>query len=371
MATNPAPTNTARLPAPAAGSARAMLDIAVVREQFESLLKARAPQFIASLANALYTNKRLGQCQPESVINAALIAAALDLPIEPSLGFAYIIPYNGIAQFQMGYRGYIQLAIRSGQYRTINANVVYEGEVQFNRFTGEIRYSERTSDKAVGFLAHLKLNNGFEKMLYSTTEEVTAHAKRYSKSYSKPDSAWQTNFNEMGMKTVLKSLISHWGVMSVDMRRAYQIESENAAHEMNMDALPGDVFDHQAGAAALWGDPSASPQQAQDSAPAPDPARAPAQNPAPNGNGNGKKKPADIKCPAKDWVARCVEIASVFEYYRLPNGQPDMAKIQWTLPTIDYPTITAVNLEVAFEALGEYAKANHPNKPVASGDVPF
>ena len=148
------------------------------------------------------------------------MAASLDLPINQNLGFAYIIPYKDEAQFQMGYKGYIQLAMRTGQYQTINAAEVYEGEiVKQNRFTGEYEFGEKTSDKIIGYIAYFKLVNGFEKYLYMSIEEMQAHAKKFSKNYKGGTDKWGlTDFHSMAIKTVLKRLISKYGILSIEMQ---------------------------------------------------------------------------------------------------------------------------------------------------------
>ena len=156
-----------------------------------------------------------------------MTAATLKLPINPNLGFAYIIPYGKEAQFQMGYKGYIQLAMRTGQYKTINAAVVYEGQIEDIDFvTGEIIRGKKKSDKVVGYVAYFELINGFSKMVYMTHEEMLRHAMTYSQAYKydkkngKKSSVWSTNFEAMGLKTVLKQLISKYGIMSIDMQGA-------------------------------------------------------------------------------------------------------------------------------------------------------
>lgn len=168
-------------------------------------------------------------------------AAVLKLPINKSLGFAYIISYNNNKKqgdgswqkvatptFQIGYKGYIQLAMRTGQYKFINADKVFEGELRnVNKLTGEIDFSgTRTSDKAVGYFAYIEMINGYSKTLYRTTEDITAHAKRFSKSYGSKSSPWETDFDAMALKTVLSNLLSHYGFLSVEMIGA--IESDQA-----------------------------------------------------------------------------------------------------------------------------------------------
>src|SRR5690606_33794773 len=135
----------------------------------------------------------------------------------------YIVPYKGQPQFQMGYKGYIQLAMRSGQYQRIEVNEVYEGELTVvNRFTCDFEFNPegRQSDKVVGYLAYFRLINGFEKYLYMTVEQVQAHAKRFSQSYGKGFSPWTTDFDAMAKKTVLKRLLATYGILSIDMQTA-------------------------------------------------------------------------------------------------------------------------------------------------------
>lgn len=196
-----------------------------IRKRFEELLDKSAPSFISSVLAIFNSNPRLRACSPGSIVAAAGIAAALKLPINPSLGFAYIVPYNRQAQFQLGYRGFIQLAMRSGQYRTLNAGAVCEGQIQEIDFvTGEIIRGEKISDEVVGYVAYMELINGFRKAIYMTVAEIRAHAEKYSQSYAydlrsgKRSSVWSTNFPAMAKKTILKRLLSQFGVMSIDQQ---------------------------------------------------------------------------------------------------------------------------------------------------------
>ena len=191
-----------------------------VKARFEELLGKKAPGFISSLLAVVNNNKLLAKANPNTIIAAGAMAASLDLPINQNLGFAYIIPYGNEAQFQMGYKGYIQLAMRTGQYQTINAAEVYEGEiVKQNRFTGEYEFGDKTSDKIVGYIAYFKLVNGFEKYLYMSIEEMQAHAKKFSKNYKGGTDKWGiTDFHSMAIKTVLKRLISKYGILSIEMQ---------------------------------------------------------------------------------------------------------------------------------------------------------
>ena len=198
-----------------------------VKARFEELLGKKAPGFISSLLAVVNNNKLLAKANPNTIIAAGAMAASLDLPINQNLGFAYIIPYKDEAQFQMGYKGYIQLAMRTGQYQTINAAEVYEGEIiKQNRFTGEYEFGEKTSDKIVGYIAYFKLVNGFEKYLYMSSEEMQAHARKFSKNYKGGTDKWGlTDFHSMAIKTVLKRLISKYGILSIEMQGQQMVDA--------------------------------------------------------------------------------------------------------------------------------------------------
>ncbi len=214
-----------RLPTPAAGSVRALLQLESVKARFAEVLKDKAPQFIASLASLVYASKALKECEPYSVIAAALKAAALDLPIEPALGFAAIVPYKGVAQFQMQWKGYVQLAHRTGQYAGLNVTETYTGMVKgVNTFTGEVKKGERTGDELTGYYAWFKLLNGFEKEIWMPAKDVLEHGARYSKTFNSNNSAWKTDPDSMGRKTVIKRLLTRWGILSVEMQSAVKAE---------------------------------------------------------------------------------------------------------------------------------------------------
>ena len=191
-----------------------------VRERFETILNERAEAFLSSLLSVVANDDALQKCDPGSILTAAAKAAILNLPVEKSLGFAWIIPFKDTAEFVMGYKGYIQLALRTSFYEAINATPVYEGEqVNVNRLTGNITLNgAKTGDEVIGFASYFKMKNGFEKYIYMTVAEVHAHAKRYSKSYSYKNLAWKTNFNDMGKKTVIRQLLSKWGLLSIEMQ---------------------------------------------------------------------------------------------------------------------------------------------------------
>lgn len=200
-----------------------------VRAKVESVIGKRAPQFITSVLQIASSNSLLVNAEPSSVLNAAMVAATLDLPLNNNLGFAYIVPYSNrqpdgskkvIAQFQIGYKGFIQLAQRSGQFRTISACAVYEGQILNNNpLTGiTFDFSAKTSDKVIGFASYFELINGFQKTLYLTIEEVQGHGKKFSKNYD--NGLWKTDFESMAMKTVIKLLLAKYAPLSIEMQRA-------------------------------------------------------------------------------------------------------------------------------------------------------
>lgn len=192
-----------------------------IKQKFNEVLDKGAGAFVTSILSLVKSTPQLAAADPKTVISAAMTAATLKLPIDPNLGFAYIIPYGKEAQFQMGYKGYIQLAMRTGQYKTINASVVYEGQVEGVDFiTGEIIRGTKKSDKVAGYVAYFELINGFSKMVYMTKEEMLRHAQTFSKSFSRSSSVWKTNFDAMGLKTVIRRLISKYGIMSIEMQGA-------------------------------------------------------------------------------------------------------------------------------------------------------
>jgi len=202
-----------------------LLNSAGIKRRFEELLDQGAPSFISSILSIVNGNSKLKECSPGSIVAAAGIAAALKLPINPGLGFAYIVPYKGQASFQMGWKGFVQLAMRSGQYRTLNSGAVREGQIaDIDFITGEIVRGEKISDEIVGYIAYMELINGFRKTLYMTVEEMQKHALKYSQSYAydvrsgRKSSVWSTNFDSMAKKTVLKKLLSTFGIISIDQQ---------------------------------------------------------------------------------------------------------------------------------------------------------
>ena len=201
-----------------------------IQDKFKDILGSRAPQFVTSVLQAISDSKMLAEAKTESVYHAATTAAVLNLPINPNLGYAYIIPYRKgkgpnsevVAQFQMGYKGYIQLAHRTNMYKKISAAPIYKGQIVVaDPLKGyEFDFTKRESDEVIGYAAYFRLINTFEKTLYMTTEEVKAHADKYSDSYGSSYSAWNTSFDAMAEKTVLKQLLDKYGPKSTEMQIA-------------------------------------------------------------------------------------------------------------------------------------------------------
>ena len=217
---------------------KGMLEMPAYKNKFNEMLGKKAAGFMSSIIAVTNNNKLLAKAEPATVIGAAAQAAMLDLPINQSLGFAYIVPYKGAAQFQLGYKGYIQLAQRSGQYVDIGAKTVYEGELEYeNRLLDKFKFGERTGDKVIGYLAYFRLTNGFEKMLFMELDEMIAHANKYSKSYSGGTEKWGlADFNTMAEKTVLKRLLSKYGPLSIEsVQMSQALSNDGGVISMNKD----------------------------------------------------------------------------------------------------------------------------------------
>jgi recombination protein RecT len=204
-----------------------------VQERFKNILGKKSAGFIVSVINCINSNDMLQHAEQNSILFAAANAATLDLPVNQNLGFAYIVPYRdhktGVvsAQFQMGYKGFIQLAQRSGQFKTINAMDVRDGEiVAHDRLTGEITFQwienqqDREKAPVIGYVGYFKMLNGFEKTLFMGIDELKRHGKKYSQSFKKGYGLWEDNFDAMAIKTVLKLLLSKYAPLSIEMQRA-------------------------------------------------------------------------------------------------------------------------------------------------------
>lgn len=212
-----------------------------VISKFTNVIGKRAPQFLSSVLNLANNNKNFDKVDPNTVMGAAMVAATLDLPVNPNLGYMYIIPYGNNAQAQIGYKGYIQLAQRSGLYKRLNAVAVYADEFKgFNPLTEEIDYEPHfknrdESEQAIGYVGHFELTNGFSKTVYWTREQIDEHRRRFSKmsGQSQPTGVWRDNFDAMALKTVIKNLLSKWGPLSTEMQTAY--ESDESTTTLNSD----------------------------------------------------------------------------------------------------------------------------------------
>lgn len=202
-----------------------------VKTKFRELLGKRATSFITSVLQITAQNSLLAKADPVSVYQAAAVAATLDLPLNQNLGFAYIIGYKSkqpdgtykeVAQFQIGYKGFIQLAQRSGQFKTISAAPIYEGQlIEQNPLTGFVfDFSQKKSDTVIGYAAHFALLNGFEKTLFMTVDELKKHGSKFSQTFKKGYGLWKDDFDSMATKTVIKLLLSKFAPLSVDMQRA-------------------------------------------------------------------------------------------------------------------------------------------------------
>ena len=279
-----------------------------VQEQFQNAMGAHKDAFVASLIDLYAGDKALQGCKPQAVVMEALRAATMKLPINKALGFAYIVVYNNSVKqpdgswqkiptptFIPGYKGYIQLAMRTGQYKTINADIVYEGEISgYNKLAGTIEFDgKKKSDKIIGYFAYIEMLNGFSKTLYMSVEDMASYALRYSPSFkgrNKPtiDSlvktaqtnaptnkvGWEGNFNDMALKTVLRRLISKYGYLSVEMQNAVisDVNSEQneairndeiqdtETVEIDMDADDVDVVFEEQGKPTITA-PTAEPTQ--------------------------------------------------------------------------------------------------------------
>lgn len=226
LAATPQPTKAATI--------EGLMSRVDVKKRFEEILGKKAPGFVSSVVSATKANPKLLVADPRSVLSSAVIAATLDLPINSNLGFAHIVPYKGSAQFQMGWKGFVQLAIRSGQYQTMNAADVYADELEdWNPITGSFKLADKKSwkqrdagetDKIIGYVAFFRTLNGFEKYLFMTKDQIKRHGKKFSKSFDSDAGQWTLNFAAMALKTVMKLLLSKYGILSIEMGRAVTVD---------------------------------------------------------------------------------------------------------------------------------------------------
>ena len=228
----------------------------MVQEKLKELVGKNAPAFATSVLQIVNSNSMLVNADPQTIFSAACMAATLNLPINNNLGFAYIVPFknnkeNKIeAQFQLGYKGYIQLAQRSGQFSRIAATPVYNGQlISENPLLGyEFDWSVKPSGDPIGYVAFFKLINGFTAELYMSKEEVMKHANKYSQTAKKGYGVWKDQFEAMALKTVLKLLLSKQAPLSIDMQKA-QMADQAIIRDVDKDEF--DYIDHQESIADL------------------------------------------------------------------------------------------------------------------------
>lgn len=208
-----------------------------IQKKFNDMLGKKSAGFLTSITNVVQNNDLLQKAEVNSIILAAAQAASLDLPINPNLGFAAIIPFNDrksgkcVAQFQIQRDGWVDLCLRTGQFEYIANEIVYEGElIEKNRFTDTYVFDEtkRTSNKIIGYMASFKLVNGYKKTVYWTVEECKSHGLQYSQTFKKGYGLWKDNFNAMCLKTVLKHLLKKFAPKSIESI-AKAIESDQAS----------------------------------------------------------------------------------------------------------------------------------------------
>ena len=218
------------------------LNFPATQKFLEDNLRERRGEFVSNLLALTDADANLAACDPKRLMMCAMNATALNLPLNKNLGYAYIIPYksNGvqIPQFQIGYKGLIQLAIRTGMYEVINAVDVREGEITRNKITGEIKFNgEKPDAPVIGYIAYLRLKTGFEASYYMAEADIERHALRFSKMYQS-DKRNRTNISKwsdpearpkMALKTVLKSLLGTYGLMTTEMQKAFEADSNEEA----------------------------------------------------------------------------------------------------------------------------------------------
>jgi len=252
-----------------------------VKNQINSVIGGKnGDRFISSIVSAVNTNQELQSCTNQSILSAALLGNSLGLSPSPQLGQYYMVPFNDktkgkVAQFQLGYKGYLQLAMRSGQYKKLNVLAIKNGElVRYDPLNEEIEVNlieddtVRENTETIGYYAMFEYNNGFKKTLYWSKKKMEEHALKYSQAYAADKrkgtvyTFWAKDFDSMAYKTMLRQLISKWGIMSIDMMTAFDKDMavinqdgssyyvDNQEDEINedtvIDAVPDDVEEYEA-----------------------------------------------------------------------------------------------------------------------------
>ena len=221
---------------------------------------AKAARFVTAITSAVSTNPALAECDAATIVSAGLLGEGLNLSPSPQLGQYYLVPFNDrkngrrVAQFQLGYKGYIQLAIRSGQYKKLNVLPIKEGElVSFNPLEEEIKVhliedeTERENAQTIGYYAMFEYTNGFKKAMYWSRQKMESHAEKYSMGYKahKGDSFWEKDFDAMVCKTMLRQIISKWGIMSIEMQRAVESDMGVISENGSVDYIDAPAAEHE------------------------------------------------------------------------------------------------------------------------------
>ena len=238
---------------------KSLLESESVKTRIEEILGKNAATFATSVIQIQQSNKLLVNADPQSIIGAALTSATLNLPLNNSLGYAYLIPFNerqsngsylSKAQFQIGYKGFHQLAMRSGQFKTIHATDVKEGEIESrDRSTGEMTFNfiekddEREKTATIGYISYFKLLNGFEAYHYMSSKEMEKHAKKFSQTYKKGFGLWKDDLYSMALKTVLKLLLSKKAPLSIDMQKAVETDQASFKNEDEFEHIDNKVIE--------------------------------------------------------------------------------------------------------------------------------
>lgn len=232
---------------PAALGVKGVLASPTMKKKMDEILGKRAAQFAASIVSLVGNDSYLQKCEPMSVVQSAMTAAILDLPIDKNLGYAWVVPYKNVASFQIGWKGLVQLALRTAQYRSINAIPIYEGQFKsWNPLTEklELDFESRQSEVVTHYVGYFELINGFKKTVLWSRDGIIVHAKKYSKSYSYSSSAWQDaeKFDAMALKTVIRNMLSKWGILSIEMQRAF-VDDVDTKEENGDEPTSGSFID--------------------------------------------------------------------------------------------------------------------------------
>ena len=246
---------------PAKQQGRPKFSVMIQTDAYKNLINntlgdpKRASGFVTAITSAVATNPQLTDCDPSTILSAGLLGETLQLSPSPQLGQYYLVPFNDrkigrkVAQFQLGYKGYIQLAIRSGQYKKLNAMAIKEGElIRFDPLNEEIEVqliedeAAREAAPTIGYYAMFEYLNGFRKVIYWSKEKMQNHALEYSQGYRahKGYTFWEKDFDSMAIKTMLRQLISKWGIMSVEFQKAYEADMGVLRPGGNIDYVDND-----------------------------------------------------------------------------------------------------------------------------------